>query len=850
MHRFALLVALLAGVGCNRNVRSITTDAVLGRVVIYRNGVAFYERTARVVDGRVTVMVPRERVDDFLKSLTVVDPTTRKPLAVSIPRQEAESGSYLTMSLETQDRSRSEVLLTYVTESPAWKPSYRVVVGSNDKVMLEGWAIVDNVSGEDWKGVLVGVGASSALSFRYDLWSVRHVDRDLLAGDESFAVAPPTGMSPFAGGEGDAQEIATLQGDEIRNTNVAVGSTVDGDGPATKPAATRGDASIAGVVKDEIGDGLGGATVIVTSPSLAQTQTALTDDKGRYSITGLPAGDYLVTFYYANRTIERPGVRVAAKKQTSISQKIDTSAVGGETIRIAGAPPTIDPSSTTQGITMDKNYIKNVPVPGRTYESAIGAAPGGSGDGAGVTFSGSSSLENQYYVDGVNTTGLTYGTSGSGSGYKPPPPPPPIRVGDQKLKSAAESILKNRQDVLVEAGGLTETEALQRAQGVKNKLVDDGIPATRIRIRPQVGNDNRVRVLAINSPASSAGTNGARPDMPDTPVGESHFMAERPMNVKRGTSAMVSMVRSETKGGIVYLYDPLSDRGDDRFAFKAVRLDNPTDDTLEPGPVTVYGDGRFIGEGITEPVPPKASVVVPFALDRQILISRNETESDRIAKILTVQRGIVTAELQHRRTEKFTITSRLRVPTKVYLRHRLQSGWTLVESPDHHMTVGDSKLFSVDLGPNETKYVTIAEATPVQKQLDLASEHPLEMMKLYVDEPEASPKLRAQIAALLATHRDAVDLVDKIGTLRDQLGEYRQRTGELHAQLVTLKAVKTGGELMTQLKQRLAEMNERMQKSTIAIVDAQEKLMLARVKFANQLADLKLTDVTEAVSTR
>ena len=35
-------------------------------------------------------------------------------------------------------------MLTYVTESPAWKPSYRVVVGDKGKVMLEGWAIVDN----------------------------------------------------------------------------------------------------------------------------------------------------------------------------------------------------------------------------------------------------------------------------------------------------------------------------------------------------------------------------------------------------------------------------------------------------------------------------------------------------------------------------------------------------------------------------------------------------------------------------------------------------------------------------------------------------------------------------------
>src|SRR6187200_2057878 len=109
MRHLALLCLVFAA--CRHNLRDIKTDAVLGRVVIYRNGVAFYERTARVVDGRVLVNVPRERVDDFLKSLTVVDPVTRKPLAVSIPRQEAADGSYLTMALETSDRRSGEVLL-------------------------------------------------------------------------------------------------------------------------------------------------------------------------------------------------------------------------------------------------------------------------------------------------------------------------------------------------------------------------------------------------------------------------------------------------------------------------------------------------------------------------------------------------------------------------------------------------------------------------------------------------------------------------------------------------------------------------------------------------------------------
>ncbi|HSR99500.1 MAG TPA: hypothetical protein VLM79_20750, partial [Kofleriaceae bacterium] len=198
-HRGWLFSVSFAAVlaGCHAQPSHVD-GGVLGRVVVYRNGVAFYERHATVHDGMLTVHVPRDRVDDFLKSLTVVDPVSKRTLAVTIPRKEADGGSYLTMTLETPDAAPAEVLLTYVTEAPAWKPSYRVVVGKQGKVMLEGWAIVDNTTSEDWKGVLVGVGASSALAFRYDLWSVHQVDRDLLQGESKFAIAPPTGISPYS----------------------------------------------------------------------------------------------------------------------------------------------------------------------------------------------------------------------------------------------------------------------------------------------------------------------------------------------------------------------------------------------------------------------------------------------------------------------------------------------------------------------------------------------------------------------------------------------------------------------------------------------------------------------------
>ncbi len=144
---------------------------------------------------------------------------------------------------------------------------------------------------------------------------------------------------------------------------------------------------IEGVVKDKAtGDPISGVTVIVTSPALKQTQTAITDEGGRYKLTGLPAGTYKVTFYYLDLTLERGQVVVTVGKTTLVSESLDSQHAAGEVIAIRDVVPTIDPTSTSQGITIEKNYIRNIPVAGQTYAApvATGAVAGSQRDSLGV----------------------------------------------------------------------------------------------------------------------------------------------------------------------------------------------------------------------------------------------------------------------------------------------------------------------------------------------------------------------------------------------------------------------------------------------------------------------------------
>ncbi|MDI1443617.1 DUF4139 domain-containing protein, partial [Polyangium sp. 6x1] len=217
MRKILAPIALLWLAGCAKTTSFVKSDTTLGRVVVYRNGIAYFERYAEIDGDSLRLSVPGDKIDDFLKSLTVIDAKTGKPAPVAYPtsgsafvgqennqqniqnQQQYGGAPLVNMEIQLQGPRPHKLLLSYVTEAPSWKPSYRVSVGKDGKMKVEAWAIVDNTSGEDWNKVKLGVGSSSALSFRFDLRSVRMVQRETLQTNDLFAQAPPMGGSTYEG---------------------------------------------------------------------------------------------------------------------------------------------------------------------------------------------------------------------------------------------------------------------------------------------------------------------------------------------------------------------------------------------------------------------------------------------------------------------------------------------------------------------------------------------------------------------------------------------------------------------------------------------------------------------------
>src|SRR6516162_4573399 len=84
------------------------------------------------------------------------------------------------VSLNFTGEGKREVRVGYVVENPIWKTSYRLVLDKNGKPFLQGWAVVDNPTDDDWNGVGMALISGRPVSFQMDLYQPLYVPRPMV----------------------------------------------------------------------------------------------------------------------------------------------------------------------------------------------------------------------------------------------------------------------------------------------------------------------------------------------------------------------------------------------------------------------------------------------------------------------------------------------------------------------------------------------------------------------------------------------------------------------------------------------------------------------------------------------
>src|SRR5271154_131704 len=303
------------------------------------------ERKTRVSGGTTLEVEVISLVTDAgeLREVELSPATSVRLMDANLNR---EVGKYLTllaserdqdlrrMSISTTGKGERQLYVSYISEVPVWKTTYRIVLSpkSETKPLLQGWAIVDNTVGEDWNDVQLSLVAGAPQSFIMELSQPYYATRPSVALPENAQLTPQT-------------HEGTMR---------------------------AGFSGISGTISDPTGAIIAGAQVSLQNETGQLLATTRSDSQGKYQFADLHRGTFAVGVEVPgfNKMITR-NVGVDSGSQTSQDVRM-TLGSSAETVLVEGQASSLQTQMAMKGKSLGSGRLL-----GAVHGSGVGGAVAG-----------------------------------------------------------------------------------------------------------------------------------------------------------------------------------------------------------------------------------------------------------------------------------------------------------------------------------------------------------------------------------------------------------------------------------------------------------------------------------------
>ena len=201
-----IMAALLGGDAACGKGAVVQSELPIRRVVVYRNGVAYFERSGQVHHD-VRFKMRQSEVGDFLATLAVMENNGSAVQSAAFPlkdltgkkdKDDENPDDALRTVLLSLDGREHDLQVGYIAAAPVWRPSYRLVVQPDGQADLQAWGIVENLSGEDWSGVQLALVAGAPLTFDSQLGTPVIPNRAVVTDNGEVIMSMPRGDTSVA----------------------------------------------------------------------------------------------------------------------------------------------------------------------------------------------------------------------------------------------------------------------------------------------------------------------------------------------------------------------------------------------------------------------------------------------------------------------------------------------------------------------------------------------------------------------------------------------------------------------------------------------------------------------------
>ena len=195
----------------------------------------------------------------------------------------------------------------------------------------------------------------------------------------------------------------------------------------TAVIAQSTNATISGLVLDPAGRVIPNADIKILNESTGVLYSGKTNETGIYTVSILPPGQYrLQVSKIGFKSLIKPGIVLNVQSAVALNFTLPLGATS-ETVTVDAGASLIDTTDAAVSTVVDRQFVENMPLNGRSLQSLISLAPGvvqtplpygsSAGDSGEFSVNGQRTEANYYTVDGVsaNVGASANGTFGAGA---------------------------------------------------------------------------------------------------------------------------------------------------------------------------------------------------------------------------------------------------------------------------------------------------------------------------------------------------------------------------------------------------------------------------------------------------
>lgn len=574
------------------------------------------------------------------------------------------------MVVSTAGAGERSLFVSYISEVPVWKTTYRLVLSAKAPPLLQGWAIVDNTVGEDWEKVDLSLVAGAPQSFIQKLSQPYYARRPEVPLPEAYAAMPQTFEATLA----------------------------------------LGGARVAGVIVDASGAVIANARIRARDANGGVLAEGSTNAEGRYELGGLPDGKIQLEVDSSGfRRQVIPELAVANGRTTNYSTALEVGAAS-EAVTVTAEAARINTANASMLLSRNNS---------------------GSGRGLG--------------------SGNSLGAQNVGNGLrKAAPPAAPFPM--------------------------------------------DGLSAARAQLQ-------------------SAAQGQELGDLFE-------YKLKEPITIRKNQSALVPILQSNVDAEKVSVWsaNPATPR-----PLRALWIRNSSALTLDGGSFSVLESETFAGEGLLDPIRPGERRLASYAVDLALnASSRQESEQQRVTRVRAAK-GVLICENEVRERTSYTFRNEDTGARAVIVEHPVRPGYALRGDAKPEETTRSTHRFRLAVNSKQTATLLVEEARPLETTYQI-NELTGDQIAAFVRARTITPEMEATLRKVIAQKQVVADLESRKEAReaeRSRIFDNQQRLRE------NLKALKGSAEekaLVQRYTQQLNNEEDRLEKLGKEIEDLEAKV--------------------------